>query len=82
MWTIEDGDDGKRILSIVLTKADYVGKEIVWEALMADRRYEPDPMTFHEMRKKIDLEKFQIEVTFIKFNYFSAQLNVLSAMSK
>lgn len=87
VWTIEDGDGGKRILSIVLTKADYVGKEKIWEALMDDRSYQPDPMTFHEMRKKIDLEKFQLEVNFIllfnfifteectsffKFSFFSA----------
>ncbi|XP_075234440.1 nudC domain-containing protein 2-like [Lycorma delicatula] len=61
LWTIEDGEGGQRVLSVVLTKADYVGKEKIWEALMADRSYQPDPLTFHEMRKKIDLEKFQIE---------------------
>lgn len=29
---------------------------------MEDGSYKADPITYHEMRKKMDLEKFQIEV--------------------
>lgn len=50
------------MLNIVLPKADYSAKEIIWEALLADGQYKPDPITLLEMRKKIDLEHFQIEV--------------------
>lgn len=57
VWTIEDG----KILNIVISKADYAEKEQIWEALLEDGRYQPDAWTIHEMRKKIDLEKFQIE---------------------
>lgn len=59
MWTVEDQGS---LLNIVLPKADYAAKEIVWEALLADRTYQADPYTFNEMRKKLDLEKFQVEV--------------------
>lgn len=59
VWTLEDNCT---LLNIVLAKADYVRKEVVWESLMEDGSYKADPLTFHEMRKKIDLEKFQIEV--------------------
>ena len=59
VWTIED----KSTLNIVLPKADYSKKEIIWEALFVDGRYKPDPLTLHEMRKKLDLENFQIEVS-------------------
>lgn len=59
VWTIEDNSS---LLSIVLPKADFAGKEIIWEALMDSGQYHADPLTFHEMRKKLDLEKFQIEV--------------------
>ena len=50
-------------MSIVLPKADYSKKEIIWEALLHDGRFKPDLITFNEMRKKLDLEKFQIEVS-------------------
>lgn len=49
-------------MNIVLPKADYSKKEIIWEALLGDGQYRPDPITLIEMRKKIDLEHFQIEV--------------------
>ncbi|CAH0383085.1 unnamed protein product [Bemisia tabaci] len=58
IWTIEDGG---RLLNIVLPKADYAAKDIIWSSLMEDGTYAPDALTFHEMRKKLDLEKFQIE---------------------
>lgn len=60
IWTLED--EGS-LLDIVLPKADYKKKEIVWEALFADKRYQPDPKTMLEMRKKLDLEMFQMEVS-------------------
>ena len=56
-------EDNGTLLNIVLPKSDYTAKEIVWEALMADKRYQADSLTLHEMRKKLDLEKFQIEVS-------------------
>jgi len=65
VWTIEDGGT---LLNIVLTKADFVKKEIVWESLMEDGTFKADPITYHEMRKKMDLEKFQIEVCKVKYN--------------
>uniref|UniRef100_A0A1B6EC06 CS domain-containing protein n=1 Tax=Clastoptera arizonana TaxID=38151 RepID=A0A1B6EC06_9HEMI len=57
VWTIEDGC----LLNIVLSKAQYEKKEDIWEALLQDGSYQPDLLTLHEMRKKIDLEKFQLE---------------------
>ncbi|XP_050543633.1 nudC domain-containing protein 2-like isoform X2 [Daktulosphaira vitifoliae] len=59
VWTLEDNCT---LINIVLTKADYIKKEIVWEALMEDKSFMADPLTFIEMRKKMDLEKFQIEI--------------------
>lgn len=63
VWTLEDNCT---LLNIVLAKTDFVKKEIVWEALMEDGTYKADPITYHEMRKKMDLEKFQIEVICIQ----------------
>lgn len=57
IWTIED----KKILHIAMTKADACTKETVWGGLLKDE-YLADPWTLHEMRKKLDLERFQIEV--------------------
>ena len=59
VWTIED----RKTINIVLPKADYSKKEIIWEALFIDNRYKPDVFTLNEMRKKLDLETFQIEVS-------------------
>ncbi|XP_046394213.1 nudC domain-containing protein 2-like isoform X2 [Ischnura elegans] len=56
IWTIEDGNK----LWIVLSKIPQKRKDEVWEALLMDN-YAADPYTFHEMRKKMDLEWFQIE---------------------
>ncbi|KAJ9600785.1 hypothetical protein L9F63_001065 [Diploptera punctata] len=56
VWTIEDNN----LLSIVLAKADVTLKDEIWESLL-ENDYKPDPYTLHEMRKKMDLEKFQIE---------------------
>ncbi|XP_054285380.1 nudC domain-containing protein 2-like [Macrosteles quadrilineatus] len=57
VWTIEDGCT----LNIVLSKAEYDQKDTLWESILKDGSYQPDPLTLHEMRKKLDLEKFQIE---------------------
>uniref|UniRef100_A0A1B6JK04 CS domain-containing protein n=1 Tax=Homalodisca liturata TaxID=320908 RepID=A0A1B6JK04_9HEMI len=57
VWTIEDGC----VLDIILSKAEYEGKDTLWEALLKDRSYQPDPLTLHNMRQKLDLEKFQLE---------------------
>lgn len=59
LWLLED--EGT-LLKIILTKADYIKKEIVWESLLEDGSFKADPVTYIEMKKKIDLEKFQIEV--------------------
>ncbi|XP_047477580.1 nudC domain-containing protein 2-like [Penaeus chinensis] len=67
IWTIED----KKILHIALTKADACTKETVWEGLLKDD-YLADPWTLHEMRKKLDLERFQIENP--GFDFSGAQL--------
>ena len=58
VWTIEDGC----LLDIVLSKTSPITKNEVWEALLEGGGFQPDPLTFHEMRKKLDLEHFQLEV--------------------
>lgn len=63
VWTIEDG-----FLCVVLVNAKSSVSEEMWESLLADGSFAPDPLTLLEMRKNLDLEKFQIEVTF----FFSA----------
>ncbi|KAL1110240.1 hypothetical protein AAG570_008317 [Ranatra chinensis] len=63
VWTLEEN----RLLHILLSKATYSGKEFVWEALLKDGTYAPDLLTLNEMRKKIDLEKFQMEVSTVIF---------------
>ncbi|XP_063603671.1 nudC domain-containing protein 2-like [Penaeus indicus] len=67
IWTIED----KKILHIAMTKADACTKETVWGGLLKDD-YLADPWTLHEMRKKLDLERFQIENP--GFDFSGAQL--------
>ncbi|XP_071452837.1 nudC domain-containing protein 2-like isoform X2 [Hetaerina americana] len=56
IWTIEDGNK----LWIILSKIPQNRKDEIWEALLKDN-YAADPFTLHEMRKKMDLEWFQIE---------------------
>ncbi|KAG8224817.1 hypothetical protein J437_LFUL002263 [Ladona fulva] len=56
VWTIEDGNK----IWIVLTKVSQIRKDEVWGSLLKDN-YAADPYTLHEMRKKLDLEWFQIE---------------------
>lgn len=60
VWTIEDGC----LLDIVLSKSDTFKQDEIWESLLNDDRFKPDPLTFHEMRKKLDLERFQLEVRY------------------
>lgn len=59
VWTVEDN----KLLNIVLAKADVASKDEIWESLLEADMYKPDPLTLHEMRKKMDLERFQIEVS-------------------
>nr|XP_045599091.1 nudC domain-containing protein 2-like isoform X2 [Procambarus clarkii] len=56
VWTLED----KKLLHIAMSKADACSKETLWEGLLTDN-FLADPWTIHEMRKKLDLERFQIE---------------------
>lgn len=55
-WAIEEQE---RIL-ILLVKSEPAHSEKVWESLL-EGQYAPDPYVMHEMMKKLDLEKFQIE---------------------
>ena len=60
-WTIED----KKLLRIQLVKADQRTKDECWLSLL-ENQFSPDPIILHEMRKKLDLERFQIEVSFLQ----------------
>ena len=59
-WTIED----KKLLRIQLVKADQRTKDQCWLSLL-ENQFSPDPIILNEMRKKLDLERFQIEVSFL-----------------
>jgi hypothetical protein len=61
VWTLEDN----KLLNIVLAKADVSLKDEIWESLLEGSVYQPDAYTLHEMRKKLDLERFQIEVSLL-----------------
>ncbi|CAL4121767.1 unnamed protein product [Meganyctiphanes norvegica] len=56
IWTLED----KKKLYIILVKGDVKTKETTWQGLLQDN-YLADPWLLHEMQKKLDLERFQIE---------------------
>lgn len=56
-WIIEEQE---RIM-ILLAKSEPANAEKVWESLLAGHGYAPDPLVMHEMMKKLDLEKFQME---------------------
>ena len=60
-WTVED--EG-RLVRIQLVKAN-PRKDDCWLALMRDKTFAPDPVTLNEMRKKLDLEQFQLEVILV-----------------
>ncbi|TRY73811.1 hypothetical protein TCAL_02575 [Tigriopus californicus] len=55
IWTIED----RKLLRIQLIKCQ-VKTDHCWTSLLKDQ-YQPRPDIVHEMRKKLDLEQFQIE---------------------
>ena len=55
-WTIED----QKLLRIQLTKTGDKTKDECWLSLLKDQFY-PDPLILNEMRKKLDLERFQLE---------------------
>lgn len=61
VWTVEDN----KLLNIVLAKADVTLKDEIWESLLEGDMYKPDPFTLHMMRQKLDLERFQIEVSIL-----------------
>ncbi|KAK7066807.1 NudC domain-containing protein 2 [Halocaridina rubra] len=67
IWTLEDN----KLLHIVLSKADACSKETIWEGLLKDD-FLADPWTVHEMKTKLDLERFQIENP--GFDFSGAQL--------
>ncbi|KAI5713816.1 hypothetical protein M8J76_005980 [Diaphorina citri] len=60
IWTLENNGT---LINIVLPKAEFKGKEQIWNSLFVNSKenYATDPTIFHEMKKKMDLEKFQIE---------------------
>jgi len=55
-WTIED----KKLLTIQLVKADERTKDQCWLSLL-ENQFIPDAFVLNEMRKKLDLERFQLE---------------------
>ena len=61
-WTIED----KRLIRIQLVKAHHKTKDLCWVSLL-ENQYYTDPVTLNEMRKKLDLENFQKEVSLFCF---------------
>ncbi|KAF4532866.1 hypothetical protein B566_EDAN001469 [Ephemera danica] len=56
VWSIEGG-----VLNILLSRSDHAVKEAVWTSLLKDGTYQMDPLTLNETRKKLDLERFQLE---------------------
>jgi len=56
-WTLEDGG---KLLRILYAKAN-PGKDSCWVSLLKNGSFAPDPHNLLEMRKKLDLELFQIE---------------------
>jgi len=67
-WTIED----RKLLMIQLVKADERTKDHCWLSLL-EAEFTPDPITLSEMRKKLDLERFQLENP--GFDFTSAKLD-------
>lgn len=58
-WTIED----QQLLRIQLVKMDERSKDTCWLSLLKDPiQFQPDPYILNDMRKKLDLERFQLEV--------------------
>lgn len=69
-WTIED----RKLLRIQLVKADERTKDHCWLSLL-EAQFTPDPITLSEMRKKLDLERFQLEVSLQSDDCFLNQKN-------
>ena len=64
-WTIED----QQLLRIQLVKMDERSKDTCWLSLLKDPiQFQPDPYILNDMRKKLDLERFQLEVHDIQFH--------------
>ena len=63
-WTIED----KKLLTIQLIKADERTKDQCWLSLL-ENQFIPDAFVLNEMRKKLDLERFQLEVRLVIIHY-------------
>ncbi|GFV64539.1 nudC domain-containing protein 2 [Trichonephila clavipes] len=55
-WTLEE----RKTILILLEKAEKFENENLWVSLL-EGQYFADPLTQHEMLKKLDLEKFQTE---------------------
>ena len=68
IWTIED----QILLRIQLIKADERTKDQCWISLL-ENQFIPDAFTLTEMRKKLDLERFQLENP--GFDFSSAKLD-------
>lgn len=61
-------EERKKIL-ILLEKAEKFEHENIWPCLL-EGQFMADPLTQIEMKKKLDLEKFQIEVNFKSKNEY------------
>jgi hypothetical protein len=57
VWTIEG-----QVMTILLARSDHNMKEVIWPYLMADKSFPLDAVALHETKKKLDLERFQVQV--------------------
>lgn len=53
----------RKIIYILLAKVDLPEKEVIWESLLKGGQYAPNPLEEMEMRKKLDLERFQLQAS-------------------
>ncbi|XP_059482026.1 nudC domain-containing protein 2-like isoform X2 [Neocloeon triangulifer] len=67
VWSIEGG-----VMTILLARSDHAIKEVIWPSLLADGSFALDAVAVHETRKKLDLERFQLENP--GFNFSNARL--------
>lgn len=67
-WSLEE----RKTILILLEKAEKYENENIWPSLL-EKEYSADPLTQHEMLKKLDLEKFQTENP--GFNFSGAELS-------
>ena len=61
--------EDKKLLRIVLQKRERNASNC-WKSLLDNNDYAVDPFTFQEMEKKLTLERFQREVSFIYVDVF------------